>query len=88
MICFSQKFLKSQEKEVSLKCDKIKLLIQEMQVTFDEIDALILQLNQIVTTDCQLMYPFCTSSCFCNNLMYKVGLGKVIEKLVIKFWFN
>ena len=42
-----------------------------VQVIFNKIDALFLQLNQKEMTDCHLITVFCTSFFACGNLMDK-----------------
>ena len=39
------------------------LLLFPLQVILYEIDALLLQLNQYLKTDCHLIYEFCVSNC-------------------------
>ena len=54
-----------------------------LQVIFNEIDALFLQLNQNAMTDCHLVQIFCVWNCKRYDLIFKMCWQSVVA-----FWFN
>ena len=54
--------------------------LKSFTVYFIEIEALFVQLNQNVTTDCHVIYIFFTQNCLRNNLTYKIVKSMIFSR--------